>query len=55
MKLSFVAITHGATKTSSSSVEYAVMYALTGFRQRAPIDVSFSTATRPADDVPSPT
>ena len=32
MKLSFVVTTHGAMKTSSSSVEYAVMYALAWMR-----------------------
>jgi len=42
MKLSFVVTTHGAMKTSSSSVEYAVMYASAWMRVPAPIVVSFS-------------
>src|SRR4029079_17743806 len=44
MKLSFVVTTHGATKTSSSSVEYAVTYASAWIFVRAPIVVSFSTS-----------
>ena len=44
MKLSFVVTTHGATKTSSSSVEYAVTYASAWIRVLAPIVVSFSTS-----------
>ena len=35
MKLSFVVTTHGAMKTSSSSVEYAVMYASAWMRVTA--------------------
>ena len=42
MKLSFVVTTHGAMKTSSSSVEYAVMYASAWIRVPAPTVVSFS-------------
>ncbi len=44
MKLSFVVTTHGAMKTWSSSVEYAVMYASAWIFVRAPIVVSFSTS-----------
>ena len=42
MKLSFVVTTHGAMKTSSSSVEYAVTYASAWIRVPAPTVVSFS-------------
>ena len=44
MKLSFVVTTQGAMKTSSSSVEYAVMYASAWIFVSAPIVVSFSTS-----------
>ena len=44
MKLSFVVTTHGAMKTCSSSVEYAVMYASAWILVSAPIVVSFSTS-----------
>ena len=44
MKLSFVVTTHGAMKTSSSSVEYAVTYASAWIFVRSPIVVSFSTS-----------
>ena len=55
MKLSFVVTTHGATKTSSSSRQYAVMYAFDWIRQRAPMTVSFSTQTPRPTTLPSPT
>src|SRR5262249_17386214 len=42
MKLSFVVTTHGAMNTSSSRVEYAVMYASAWMRVPAPTVVSFS-------------
>src|SRR5262249_53932281 len=44
MKLSFVVTTHGAMKTSASSVEYAVTYACAWIFVSAPIVVSFSTS-----------
>ena len=44
MKLSLAVCTHGAMKTSSSSVEYAVMYAIAWIFVRAPTVVSFSTS-----------
>ena len=43
MRLSLVVTTHGAMKTCSSSVEYAVMYASAWILVIAPIEVSFST------------
>ena len=50
MKSSFVVTTQGAMKTSSSSVEYAVMYASAWIFVSAPTVVSFSTSDAPADD-----
>ena len=44
MKLSLVVTTQGATKTSSSSVEYAVTYASAWIFVLAPTVVSFSTS-----------
>ncbi len=42
MKLSFEVCTHGAMNTSSSSVAYAVTYAIAWIFVRAPTVVSFS-------------
>src|SRR6185312_15907691 len=55
MKLSFVVTTHGATKTWSSSVEYAVMYASAWIFVRAPIVVSFSISEPRPSTTSSPT
>ena len=55
MKLSFVVTTHGAMNTSSSSVEYAVMYASAWIRVIAPMVVSFSTSEPRPMTTSSPT
>ena len=55
MKLSFVVTTHGAMNTSSSSVEYAVMYASAWIFVSAPIVVSFSTSEPEPMTTSSPT
>ncbi len=55
MKLSFVVTTHGAMKTLSSSVEYAVMYASAWIFVSAPMVVSFSTSEPRPMTTSSPT
>ena len=50
MKLSFVVCTHGAMKTSSSSVEYAVMYAFAWIFVSAPTHRVVLDERAPADD-----
>ena len=55
MKLSLVVTTHGAMKTFSSSVEYAVMYASAWIFVSAPMVVSFSTSEPRPMTTSSPT
>ena len=55
MKLSFVVTTHGAMNTSSSSVEYAVMYAPAWIFVSAPTVVSFSISEPRPSTTSSPT
>src|SRR5438552_5229138 len=55
MKLSFVVTTQGAMKTSSSSSEYAVIYASAWIFVRAPTVVSFSISEPRPRTTSSPT
>src|SRR2546430_12311157 len=53
LPISLVVTTHGAMKTCSSSVEYAVMYASAWILVIAPIEVSFSRSEEHTSELQS--